>query len=343
MTIVVETPTSQRITRVTNDIVDLMRMENDASSRARVQRWLANTLQDATSRRKWWFLERLASTTLTVGQDLIDLQGDIEKVIALFGPKRLNKLPLTRITELRMAAADSGTSNAGPPTHYALEHREPGIVRAHLWPAPPGSSMTFTADAATDLLSVSDTSAMSTGRALRFSSTTTLPAPLVASTTYYAIVIDSTTIKVATTAANASAGTAIDLTDAGTGTHTLFETLTSFASLYTRPMDLAVVPDLFETLIANGVIGLYGRHWDRDVLAQDPENFETRYEKQLKRAAIDSHDIERVQTWDDELPAASSVTADSDTNTATSVTVPASLTGIGHVTIETGSYPLTVG
>jgi hypothetical protein len=53
-----------------------------------------------------------------------------------------------------------------------------------------------------------------------------LPAPLVANTVYYGIYVGSGTYKLATTFANAIAGTAIDLTDAGTGTHT--STLGSF-------------------------------------------------------------------------------------------------------------------
>lgn len=55
----------------------------------------------------------------------------------------------------------------------------------------------------------------------RFSSTGGLPAPLVTGTAYYAINVDSTHIKVATTPVNAAAGTAIDITTVGTGTHTL--------------------------------------------------------------------------------------------------------------------------
>lgn len=66
-----------------------------------------------------------------------------------------------------------------------------------------------------------------TGEAIIFSvadeSADVLPAPLVAGTTYYAIV-DGTgnTIKVATSVANALADTAIDLTDTGTGTGEVF-------------------------------------------------------------------------------------------------------------------------
>lgn len=53
-----------------------------------------------------------------------------------------------------------------------------------------------------------------------FSSSGSLPAGLSASTNYWIIVVDANTFKVATSRANALAGTAIDLTTQGTGTHT---------------------------------------------------------------------------------------------------------------------------
>lgn len=62
---------------------------------------------------------------------------------------------------------------------------------------------------------------IATGSIVRFTSTGTLPAPLVYGQVYYTIRVDATHIKEATTAANASAGTAIDLTTVGTGTHTV--------------------------------------------------------------------------------------------------------------------------
>lgn len=58
---------------------------------------------------------------------------------------------------------------------------------------------------------------LSTGSKLQFT-TGTPPAPLVALTDYYAIRVDQRYFKVATTRANAIAGTAINLTDAGSGT-----------------------------------------------------------------------------------------------------------------------------
>ena len=48
-----------------------------------------------------------------------------------------------------------------------------------------------------------------------------MPDPLGVDTIYYAIRVGATEIKVASSKANAHAGTQIDLTDQGTGTHTV--------------------------------------------------------------------------------------------------------------------------
>ncbi|TET08527.1 MAG: hypothetical protein E3J83_03555 [Candidatus Atribacteria bacterium] len=61
-----------------------------------------------------------------------------------------------------------------------------------------------------------------TGARIRFKTTAAdLPDPLVVDTIYWAIRSSENHIKVATTRANAIAGTAINLTDTGTGTHTV--------------------------------------------------------------------------------------------------------------------------
>jgi hypothetical protein len=88
-----------------------------------------------------------------------------------------------------------------------------------------GQTATFTADASTEILTytsfASNPSNILTGTRVQVSSTTTLPAPLVAATNYYTIVTSDGGCKLATTYANAIAGVAIDITSAGTGTHTL--------------------------------------------------------------------------------------------------------------------------
>lgn len=86
-------------------------------------------------------------------------------------------------------------------------------------------SDTFTADAPTDVITYTSTASIPsnllTGTRVRLTTTTTLPAPLATATDYYVIRVSDGTAKLATTYANAIAGTQINITDAGTGTHTI--------------------------------------------------------------------------------------------------------------------------
>jgi len=88
-----------------------------------------------------------------------------------------------------------------------------------------GQSDTFTADASTDVCTWTSTanfpSNILTGTRVRLTTTTTLPAGLATATDYYVIRVTDSTFKLATSYANAIAGTAINITDAGTGTHTM--------------------------------------------------------------------------------------------------------------------------
>jgi len=63
---------------------------------------------------------------------------------------------------------------------------------------------------------------LTTGQPVRVGTDDTLPDPLVANTTYYVIWDSANTIQLATTNANAVAGTQIDLTDQGVGNHALY-------------------------------------------------------------------------------------------------------------------------
>ena len=88
-----------------------------------------------------------------------------------------------------------------------------------------GQSDTFTADAGTDICtwtsSANIPSNILTGTRVRLTTTTTLPAGLATATDYYVIRLSNTTFSLATSYANSIAGTAINITDAGTGTHTV--------------------------------------------------------------------------------------------------------------------------
>lgn len=86
-----------------------------------------------------------------------------------------------------------------------------------------GYADTFTADASTNICTYTSTtnipSNVLTGTRIRLTTTTTLPGGLATATDYYYIKVTDSTFKLATSYANAIAGTAIDITDAGTGTH----------------------------------------------------------------------------------------------------------------------------
>jgi len=82
------------------------------------------------------------------------------------------------------------------------------------------NSNTFTASSSSGLL-LTYTNDFNTFTKVRFTTTVTLPTGLSINTDYWLVRVSSTTARVATSLANAIAGTVIAFTDAGTGTHTL--------------------------------------------------------------------------------------------------------------------------
>lgn len=83
-----------------------------------------------------------------------------------------------------------------------------------------GATQTFTASSSGGSLLLTYATDVASLSGLRFTSTGALPTGLVAGTDYWAIRVNATTCKVATSYANAVAGTAVAYSDAGTGTHT---------------------------------------------------------------------------------------------------------------------------
>lgn len=88
---------------------------------------------------------------------------------------------------------------------------------------------TFTADAGTDVCTHTNINLFPFTRC-QLTTTGTLPAGLALATDYYVIKLTDTTIELATSYANAVAGTNIDITDAGTGTHTINTLLPRYTS-----------------------------------------------------------------------------------------------------------------
>jgi microcystin-dependent protein len=85
-------------------------------------------------------------------------------------------------------------------------------------------------NATTDVITVpTNAEKWVTGRRVRLTTTTTLPTGLAINTDYFVIRLTATTIQLASSLANAVAGTAINFTTAGTGTHTITHTLTARA------------------------------------------------------------------------------------------------------------------
>lgn len=82
---------------------------------------------------------------------------------------------------------------------------------------------------------------LTTGQGVSFAAGSTLPGGLTVNTVYFVIAVDANTFKLATSYANAIAGTAIDVTTVGTGTHTLNPNTIKFA-VPTYPGNLADLP-----------------------------------------------------------------------------------------------------
>lgn len=117
-------------------------------------------------------------------------------------------------------AAIGTTFGAADGTHFNvpdLRARTPVGVGAGTF------SFTFAAadvTTGTDQITVAANSELITGRKVQIANPGTLPTGISAATDYYIIVVDSTHIKLATSLANAVAGTAIDITAQGSGTNT---------------------------------------------------------------------------------------------------------------------------
>lgn len=98
------------------------------------------------------------------------------------------------------------------------------------WTNEAPTAKTFTAVSATDLITAT-AHGYATGLKVRATTTGTLPAGISLATDYFVIRVSADTLQLATSLANALAGTAIDITDTGTGTHTLTATALAGATI----------------------------------------------------------------------------------------------------------------
>ena len=108
----------------------------------------------------------------------------------------------------------NGTTTFNIPDHrYLVPRGRGGVANQAILPA--------AVNITTEEITVTGHQYRRTGFRVRVSSTGTIIGGLAINTDYYVIVVDVNTIKLATTRANAIAGTAINLTSQGTGTHTI--------------------------------------------------------------------------------------------------------------------------
>ena len=237
-----------RLDRLIQDIADTMNQTdiNDKFKRFAERRIVFVLAEIARS--PLWFLNNLSASQIEAGQDLVDFQGDVDKISALYAPLRLHKIPLSAMAKLRQHAAANNLPNAAPEcTHYALEAGR----RVHLWPAPSGP--------------------------------------------------------------------------------------VALQAIYTRPPSIELLPEGYLSIVHDGVVGLYGRHWTK-LLDEHSAAFERNFRRALPSLRIESWDATHLDA-PREIEAARLISpANSSTDTAVDHVVPASLSGIGAAVI----YPFEV-
>lgn len=199
-------PDPEREGRIIADVINLMKLRNDEATQAIVRRWLQFTLVKAqrSSRLPYWFARRLFACLVYRGQDVFDLQGDLDRIIATFCPEKLTIRPIDYILEQRSNAYSNDRSNCGEPVYYALHSG-----RLHLWPAPEKPFM--------------------------------------------------------------------------------------LCLTYSCPLTPDIVPSEWESFLVDGVIGLYGRHFDSSGLLEEASEFAARFWEGLKSSRSEHFDSETIE------------------------------------------------
>lgn len=117
---------------------------------------------------------------------------------------------------VKLAVADTYIAQLGSAANIKVYTSALATLLATLTLGTVPSAATVTVDVGTDIFTLT-AHGFSIGTPLRFTTTTTLPAGLSLNMTYYARDITTNTFKVSAT----PTGTVIDITSAGTGTHTV--------------------------------------------------------------------------------------------------------------------------
>lgn len=127
----------------------------------------------------------------------------------LFHVKRTSSFPFT-VAKADLAATTQGGIDGSAKRFEARADSNVAAVSTAMGTVTPGSP---------GLIAV--TRAFTTGELVRLTTTGTLPGGLALATDYWAIRVSDVQIKLASSRANAYAGTGLTISDAGTGTHTI--------------------------------------------------------------------------------------------------------------------------
>ena len=202
-------PDLARRDRIVQDVIDLMKLRDDDIIKAKVRRWLEFTLTKAQrfNRFPWWFAKRLFGCKVYEGQDVFDLQGQLDRLIAIFCPGRLRAKPMDAIIERRTQADYYHQANSGIPEYYAIHGG-----RLHLYPAPDREMM--------------------------------------------------------------------------------------LCITYSIPLTPAIVPPEWESYLVDGIIGLYGRHFDSSGLLEEAAGFEAAFWEGIKSTRASHFDTEPTNRQD---------------------------------------------
>lgn len=161
-------------------------------------------------------------------------------------------LRVMNIDSVEDKAADDGTSFlniSGSSLEAVLMDR---VAKAAMTALTNISKGTATMTIATPGVVTRNGHALVTGDGVYFTTTGALPTGVVAGTQYYAIVINANTFRLATTLANALAGTAIATSGSQSGTHTLWWVSNGKWRLDGPPADIA--REIFQLICVDGVL-----------------------------------------------------------------------------------------
>lgn len=114
--------------------------------------------------------------------------------------------------------------------------------------------------------------------------------------------------------------------------------------VYFRPPSVEILPDEFwHLVVVDGVLSRFYLHFDKDGLVGNPVHIHNRYKKAISDSK--SNSAGAVSLMAENVARSllrSKVVTNSTTGDSSSKQTPASLSGIGHLTIEVGQYILEV-